>query len=222
MILGVMGQAGSGKDVMADYLVNKYAFVKIGFADPMKRFVQEIFEFSDDQIWGPSESRNAPDTRYVVGSNQWDEMECLSPRFALQTLGTEWGRKCYPQVWVEYALRVAKNLLSNGSLRYNQKTGLYETDKDDGRETRGIVISDVRFQNEVSGIQKGGGKVIRIRRDGVHGNVGIKGHASEEEQKTIPDSMVDGVLEVPEGIVAYKAAIERFLLSQFGLRPLAL
>ena len=56
-VIGLLGPAGSGKDLVADWFVNK-GFVKVAFADPMKRFVQRAFGLSVEQLWGPSEERN--------------------------------------------------------------------------------------------------------------------------------------------------------------------
>lgn len=55
--LGLFGSAGSGKDLIADWF-EKRSFVKIAFADPIKRFVKEAFGFNTQQLWGPSEERN--------------------------------------------------------------------------------------------------------------------------------------------------------------------
>ncbi len=57
-ILGLFGPAGSGKDLIADWLCEKQGFVKIAFADPMKRFAMEAFGFTYNELWGPSEERN--------------------------------------------------------------------------------------------------------------------------------------------------------------------
>lgn len=54
---------GSGKDTIAYYLVSKRGFVKMANADLLKRVAQSAFGFTDDQLWGPSELRNAPDKR---------------------------------------------------------------------------------------------------------------------------------------------------------------
>lgn len=77
MILGITGiledatgrqrVAGSGKDTVADLLCTHFGFAKISLADPMKRICRDIFDFSHEQMWGPSETRNAPDTRYPRG-----------------------------------------------------------------------------------------------------------------------------------------------------------
>lgn len=57
IILG--GEAGSGKDTIGNYLAQNYNAITIGQADPMKRYVRDVFGFTDEQLWGPSEMRNA-------------------------------------------------------------------------------------------------------------------------------------------------------------------
>lgn len=197
MIIGILGVAGAGKDTAADFLVRDHGFTKVALADPLKRLARDVFAFTDDQLWGPSAARNAPDERYprdhsyayIDADN--DLYECascgdrivdwqaekvigvggcfLTPRYALQTLGTEWGRHCYSNVWVEYALRVAGQL-------YN------------------AVVSDLRFKNEVDAFRKAGAKLIRIVRPGA-GLAGSAGrHVSEAEQESIPDSAFDAII----------------------------
>ena len=58
-IIILAGQAGSGKDTVGAYLAQSYNAVAIAQADPMKRFARDVFGFSVDSLWGPSESRNA-------------------------------------------------------------------------------------------------------------------------------------------------------------------
>ena len=226
MILGLCGNAGSGKDTIADFLVKNHGFVKVALADPLKRICKEVFDFTDEQLWGPSEKRNEPDLRYVraLGSHitTWnqerqtynteptpEEDEYLTPRYALQQLGTEWGRDCYGNVWVDYALRVAKELLRrpNGEVLYTPQTGLVEVDNVK-RRCKGVVISDVRFLNEVDAINKAWGTVWRIERPGA-GLEGAAGqHASEQELLSIPGEKTPisirntGTLESLEHLVA--------------------
>lgn len=40
----INGRAGSGKDVIADYLVDKYGFIKITFATPIYAIAREYFD----------------------------------------------------------------------------------------------------------------------------------------------------------------------------------
>lgn len=63
-IVALAGVAGSGKGEAARILREEFSFTEICLADPGKRHCMELFDFSKDQLWGPSESRNKPDTRY--------------------------------------------------------------------------------------------------------------------------------------------------------------
>lgn len=193
---------GAGKDAAAARLIEKHGFVRIGIADHLKRICKDVFDFSDEQLWGPSEERNKPDRRYPRGGKhgpetmktylglkakreelerlrpddyevkhhealrteaEYEAMAFLTPRYALQQLGTEWGRTCYDSVWIEDALRIAQKLLSSADgWRYNEKTGL---DYSVGcNKPAGVVFSDVRFHNEYNAIKKAGGKLVRVRR----------------------------------------------------------
>ena len=120
----------------------------------------------------------------------------LTPRHALQQLGTEFGRTCFADVWAAYALRVAKQLLSDDSVMYLQTEGVIprveqtsegEWRRDDAPTGRykGVVIPDVRFENEADVIFKNGGDVWRIVRP----EAGLEGaaaqHSSETEQARI-------------------------------------
>jgi hypothetical protein len=226
IIVGLCGLAGSGKDTAADHLVLNRSFAKVSFADPLKRICRDVFGFDDRQLWGPSSSRNEPDRRYrrrpdldpnVVADGELGP-EFLSPRFALQTLGTEWGRRCYPPIWVEYALRIAEKLRQNGEARYTARRGLYYVE--DRRERRddeveGVVIPDVRFANEVEAVRRAGGFVVRLVRPGA-GLSGMAGmHPSEREQAEIPDSAFDAVVQNDSTIDALNARVDRALTS-FG------
>lgn len=55
--IGLLGPAGSGKDEVADFFCRK-GFVKVAFADPMKRFAKNCFSLTYEHLWGPSSKRN--------------------------------------------------------------------------------------------------------------------------------------------------------------------
>lgn len=139
LLIGLVGRAGSGKDTVGQLILQRVtATVVTSFAEPMKVFCKEVFDFTHEQLYGPSELRNAPDKRYPRGDGTF-----LSPREALQTLGTEWGRKCFPDVWVNLAARNARRMLDRGT---------------------NVVFTDVRFLNEALTIRALNGKLWRIRR----------------------------------------------------------
>jgi hypothetical protein len=246
-IIGILGEAGSGKDTAAEILVRDHGFVKVALADPLKRICKEVFDFTDDQLWGPSESRNAEDKRYLrmpagnLGRTimTWNSEETydtipsppedifLTPRHALQQLGTEWGRSCHADVWVKYALKVTTKLLSpppSGMIgpwvpRYSAQTGFtgYSAEQDfvpgvqpAVKRPLGVVISDCRFKNEVDAINAAGGRIVKlIGRGGLFGETAT--HFSERGQRDIPDESFAAVIDNSGTLEALRTTLERLV-----------
>lgn len=137
MILGIVGFIGSGKGTVGDLLVEK-GFHKDSFAAPLKDACSIIFGWPRELLEGDTELsrkwREEPDAF-------WSEKfgKSFSPRLALQLMGTEAGRNVFhPDIWVVSLLNRAKG--------------------------RDIVVTDVRFKNEVAHIQDNGGLIIRVKR----------------------------------------------------------
>ena len=89
MIIGITGPKGGGKDTAADYLVKCMPWrKKVSFADPFKIMLREGLGLTDEQLWGSE--KDTVDPRYAV-----------TPRYLLQTIGTEWGRDMVKNdIWV--------------------------------------------------------------------------------------------------------------------------
>ena len=68
-----------GKDSTADIIVSHFGYRKHSLADVMKEACRVIFGWTDKHLYG--ELKEVIDPRYGI-----------SPRHALQTLGTEWGQ----------------------------------------------------------------------------------------------------------------------------------
>ena len=141
MIIGVCGLIGAGKDTVADYLVNIHQFRRESFANSLKDGVAMVFGWPRDMREG--RTRESREWREQVDP-WWAErlaMPELTPRWVLQYWGTEVCRKSFhDDIWIA--------ALEN-KLRKSQ---------DD------IVISDVRFPNEIKAIKNAGGTVIRVVR----------------------------------------------------------
>lgn len=89
--------------------------------------------------------------------NEVDPRWGFSPRKALQFIGTEVARGLHEDVWVRALL---DTLSLPGAPRY-------------------VVVSDVRFQNEVDAFRKAGGKIVKVSgRGGLQG--GAASHATEQ------------------------------------------
>lgn len=184
-IWGISGFARSGKDTVAERLVERHGFVRVGWADPIRRFCQEIFGFSDEQVYGGR--KEDQDQRYPRAGRP-----NLTPREAMQTLGTEWGRTCFPEVWIRYGMRLARKLLDEAGWTYDPRVGLKTAVR---WQAAGVVFSDCRFRNELEAVRAAGGVLVRVKRPGRDGQVGVAGHPSEREQQEIPDEFFDLVLD---------------------------
>jgi len=216
------GSAGAGKDEAARQLVQAHNYVPIAFADPLKRILKDVFDFTDDQLWGPSENRNKEDPRYprtifggspLVHSAEDHTQVCLTVRHALQTLGDGWGRnECYEPIWAEYAIRMT-NRLATGKFGYDQKLGLYQLAEARhssnpnfhcsgikggpvliGVPRTDVVLTDLRYQNEAEAVRKAGGKLVRVKRKVKEIKVSPD-HKSENDLLSLHDDDFDWVLD---------------------------
>lgn len=218
-IILLCGEAGSGKDTIAGFLAKNHKCQPIAFADPMKRFAMKAFGFTEDQLWGPSEARNAVDARFAshkecnavldslegpaltelhTGGPAVRRLEAwafrllktaqqeggLTPRKMLQTLGTEWGRRENPNMWIDRAIWTAKQILYHGA-EYSRTRGLMLY----GPAPEFVVISDGRFRNEILKVRELGAQVWKIRSSSTPtmSSAGVANHVSEVEQRSIPN-----------------------------------
>jgi dephospho-CoA kinase len=103
MIVGLIGKKGHGKDTFADYLVKEYGFVKLSFAEPLKRVCKELFLLTDRQLYDCHEKEKV------------DERWGKSPRQLMQIIGTDILRKYYDEdIWVNLLLKnMEQNLNKN-------------------------------------------------------------------------------------------------------------
>jgi hypothetical protein len=138
VLIGIIGKKYSGKDTIADYLVANHNFKKMAFADPVKKITKELFNFSDEQLYG--NLKETVDTRWGI-----------SPREAFQKIGTEFG-----QFGIHTYFPSMERF--GRSLWVERLFAEYIRDEN-------TVISDVRFKHEIDRIKKENGIIIKIIRD---------------------------------------------------------
>jgi hypothetical protein len=140
-LVGITGEKFNGKDTIADYLCKKFGYCKYAFANPLKDICKIIFDLSDEQLHG--NLKEVPDKRWFN----------LTPRQILQFVGTDLFRnnmsKLHPSFGNDIWIIVAKNKLKQ--LLVSNPDTL-------------IIISDVRFENEVNLIKEFNGIVCRVKR----------------------------------------------------------
>jgi hypothetical protein len=138
-LIGLTGLARSGKSTTAQILCAKYSFERFSFSGPIKSMIRTLLQEA-----GLTES----DTRVFLDGEMKEEpiraLNWKSPRFAMQSLGTEWGRELLgDNIWVNLRfLKIDQILRAGGS----------------------VVLDDARFTNEVDAIRERGGLVVRIVR----------------------------------------------------------
>jgi len=133
-LIGLLGRKGSGKDTAALVLLSQ-GYQNVKFAGALKDMLRCFLTYRglDAQTverMVEGDLKEMP-TSYLSGQ---------TPRFAMQTLGTEWGRQLIADdLWISTAIGLTS-----------------------GRDT---VITDVRFPNEMRAVEAAGGVCFGITAD---------------------------------------------------------
>lgn len=159
-IIAITAPKHSGKNVVSDYLVQKYGYKEYAFADPIKKACKEIFLFSDEQLYG-----NLKETI----DDRWG----ISPREALQVIGTE----IFQYKIHDYINSKKFNQLGRGLWVHRFRLMVESINIDDK-----LVISDLRFPHEAEIIKEYGGEIWRIKRPSL---TIVDNHSSETEYNDI-------------------------------------
>lgn len=168
MVIGVSGKARSGKNVFAEFLAEELhkrtgeAYVMMAYADVLKNMVQKEFDLSWDQLWG--EAKEAEDKRYrryqrygpVAVHLEKDGLP--SPYWTGREIMQSFGgfyRSIDPNFWTKKLFSIIED-----------------------KEYKNVIVTDVRYPNEVDPIVERDGYHVRVNRptaDKVHGTT----HSSE-------------------------------------------
>lgn len=169
-VLAICGKKQVGKNTAASALIewgviNGCELVELSFAEPIKRCVADLFEFSNEQVNG--------NLKEVVDP-RWENK---TPRSILQFFGTE---------IMQYKLQ--EILPDTGRLFWCKH--LIEKIQSLPPTVAGVIITDLRFQHEHLELQKAFGtrySCVKIIDLGLDTN--IDNHASETECNTIRASI---------------------------------
>lgn len=129
-VIGLAGPIGSGKSTAAEFFYRTYKYRRISFAEPLKNMLR-VLGLGDRELYGDLKEVPSP------------KLNGRTPRHAMQTLGTEWGRTCLSQTfWVDQGIRSALEARDCGF--------------------PGVVFDDCRFATEADGIRSIGGRIIML------------------------------------------------------------
>jgi hypothetical protein len=157
------------------------------FADVLKEFAVDVLGLEHNQVYGTNEEKNSP-THLL-----WENMPTghnkgpMTAREVLQYFGSDICRKMYENIWFDACIRRIRK--DNPEL---------------------ALISDVRFPNEIKGVQKEGGIVFGLPRDIVNGK---DTHSSEQVDLSLCDYLL------PEGDIDTTTKALYKIITENNIHP---
>lgn len=139
MIVGLVGYIGSGKGTVGDILVRYHGYHQFAFADALKDAVSTIFVWPRGLLEGDSNASRAFRERVDPWWSNKFGYE-VTPRLMLQKMGSEACRdNIADNIWIA---------------ALEKRIQGYED----------VVITDVRFPNEINFIRSVGGAIVQVKR----------------------------------------------------------
>lgn len=134
-VVALLARAGHGKTTIANYLRDRYGARVVSLATPLKKAAQATMGFSDAQLYGSQEEKEAFDPNGARDA----QGRPLSARIFLQRLGTEglrenFGRDIHLDALVDRMRNEYTEMPTEDPLRDDHVV---------------YVVDDVRFPNEV-------------------------------------------------------------------------
>ena len=156
MLIAITGSKGSGKDTFASFFT-RLNFYNAKMAGPLKAMMRTLYReagLDEDVI-----------ERKIEGDLKETPCDILcgrTPRYAMQTLGTEWGQRMIDKrLWSRMWGTKVHELMRDGVP---------------------VVCTDIRFLHEQEEIRALAGHFVRIERPGQESN---DTHVSELEMKKL-------------------------------------
>jgi hypothetical protein len=172
-LIGLGGHLRAGKDAVADHLVAEHGFIKIGMSDPLheamlaldpwvpleiklsrwRRWLYRVLYGREEEVYDFQRYSELTEAVGYVEAKKNPEVRRL-----LQKLGTEVGRQMFDEnVWTTIMARKVDDLRGAG---------------------HPVVVTGLRFSNEVQAIQDLGGNTAWVHRPSLESGAGAT-HASE-------------------------------------------
>lgn len=139
-LLGLHGYARSGKDSIANYLVEKHGFTRVALADAVRDAVYALNPLIPWEFNADVPMRLA----HVVDVWGWEKVKATDEgRRLLQAMGTEVGRAMFGEnVWLDIAAK--------------------KIDAVSGP----VVVTDIRFENELKWLKNWHSTSVKVTREG--------------------------------------------------------
>lgn len=150
-LIGVAGRKTAGKDVVADALVEKLGWSKLGMSDNLHNCLMVLNPIIGRRRFRIERYRDLVERVGFVEAKKHPEVRRLQ-----QTLGTEVGRNMIDvNLWIDMTERSICDLLC---------------------QERDVIVTGIRYRNELEMIERLGGTTLWVERPGL---VLADGHSSE-------------------------------------------
>lgn len=198
MLIGLGGKKTAGKDVVADHLVAAHGFVKLGMSDPL---ADSLYILNPRiEIGHGLYSGDIVKEQFIPGQLYWyrdivdvvgyvEAKTIIEVRQWLQVLGTEVGRELLGEdVWVQAAKKSILAELNRGS---------------------SVVITGVRFSNELLMVESLGGFPVYVWRD-------LPQTDTHPSENGLDKHNFEFVIRNTSTLEALRSATDEFLRSRHG------
>ena len=206
MLLGLAGAAGAGKDTCAQLLVTS-GFVQLAFADALRDEVAEAWRVDLAMLVdrGTKEwpipalaTGNCLDARFVHRMLElgYSPTEPRSARWVMQRWGTDYRRALDGDAyWIDHALQRLMRLRGQGHAR--------------------VVITDVRFDNEVQAVRALGGACVQVLRPDT---IALQADTARHGSARLPAGLEAEAIHNDGGLQHLEAELAR-VLHALGWNP---
>lgn len=161
-LIGFVGRKQSGKDTAANLLIENRGFERVAMGAGLKAMLRGLFM---------EMGLSAENADYILETERlkatpMKDLNGVTPRFLMQTLGTEWGRNLiWDDIWTEI---------------FKMKADQFDR----------VVCSDVRFVNEAKAIRELDGLIVKIDADERLGPNEDHHRSEIEMTKIVPDLVI--------------------------------
>ena len=209
-LVALTGLAGSGKDTVADVLVDHHGFAKLAFADALRTEVAAAFNIDPEHLTRRETKEHPISALALERCLDPVFVECMgavfktarlsppwsvprSPRQILQWWGTEYRRAQDPDYWINKAYQAIAILVECGRDRF--------------------VLSDCRFENEAALVRRLQGSIWQVVRPGIEPVQGS--HVSETEgNQFLPHVLLGNTGDIRHLQLQALAACNRLQLAE--------
>ena len=235
IVVAVSGWKGSGKDTMADYLVDEYGYTRIAFADVLKEMVAEQYDIPLNSCHEPY-LKEVPLMQYPVESE--DKFGAMIHNFMVKEFRTRDGKiptlltntddgtkglipdadgnyDHYEEVfWTPRALCILEGSIKRAANSsywvQNVIRKISKLSEEDPRTK--VVISDLRYQSEVGHLDH----AFETRLVTCRVNRWLNSPSSDPSERDLDEYVLDYKIDNGDTIDEFKSVIDDFVAVTEG------